>query len=240
MQIVWTTFILILLPLAACSTMPVREHNAAIIKSIQRYITANSPAIGDAGQILFVINTDPSSPRAAILAMEKFSGEWQLAAGPIEGNIGRNGFAAPEEKREGDGKTPSGVFGLGTAFGYEPAARTRMPYRHVTANDFWIDDVDSPSYNSWVKGKPEGVSFERMKRDDDFYKYGIVIEYNTRPVLKGYGSAVFFHVWEGKGKPTSGCISMSEKSILDLLAWLDPARNPITVLGTEGRCFSSQ
>ena len=54
--------------------------------------------------------------------------------------IGRNGFAPPGEKCEGDGRTPSGLFRLKTAFGYPPSVPTQMPYRQSQEDDLWIDD----------------------------------------------------------------------------------------------------
>jgi L,D-peptidoglycan transpeptidase YkuD (ErfK/YbiS/YcfS/YnhG family) len=107
-----------------------------------------------------------------------------------------------------------------------------MPYRQATDDDFWVDDVDSEDYNKWVKGKPNAASWEKMKRDDDQYKYGVVIEYNMHPIVKGKGSAIFLHVWKG-GESTLGCVSMSEEMILKILAWLDPAKKPLIIMGTE-------
>ena len=53
-----------------------------------------------------------------------------------EGNIGKGGFAPPGEKREGDGRTPSGLFGLGCAFGYPPSVDTGMSYRRTGKTTF--------------------------------------------------------------------------------------------------------
>jgi L,D-peptidoglycan transpeptidase YkuD (ErfK/YbiS/YcfS/YnhG family) len=107
-----------------------------------------------------------------------------------------------------------------------------MAYRQATDNDFWVDDVNSGDYNQWVKGEPQAASWEKMKRDDDQYKYGVVIEYNMHPIVKGKGSAIFLHVWNG-GESTLGCVSMSEEMILEILGWLDPAKKPLIIMGTE-------
>jgi len=50
-----------------------------------------------------------------------------------------------------------------------------------------------------------------MRRDDNLYKYGIVIEYNTDPIIKGNGSAIFLHIWKGRGIPTVRLCSVSRK-----------------------------
>ena len=199
---------------------------------IKGFIARHAAQIAKSEQLIFAINTDSSSFRVTIHTLEKKSGAWQLVFPAFAGSIGEKGFAAIGEKREGDGKTPSGIFPLGIAFGYDPSVATKMFYRQATEDDFWVDDVNSEDYNKWVKGQPSAASWEKMKREDDQYKYGVVIEYNTRPVVKGKGSAIFLHVWK-PGESTSGCVSTSEEMVLKILGWLDPGRKPLVVMGTE-------
>lgn len=184
-------------------------------------------------QAILVNSTDSSSVRVIIYTLERGPDGWRVVSGPIMGNIGCNGFAALGMKREGDGKTPSGIYPLGMVFGYAPSMDTRMPYRQATKDDFWVDDANSPSYNRWVTGNVGAASVEKMRLDDDLYRYGIVVEYNTNPVIKGYGSAIFFHVWRGEGVPTAGCVAMAEEDIVNLIAWLDPKKRPVAVLGMK-------
>ncbi len=161
-------------------------------------------------------------------------GHWQPVFWPMRAMVGRSGIAPLNEKREGDGRTPSGTYALGTAFGYAVAVDTKLSYRQATERDFWVDDVGSSQYNQWVTGTPEGYpeakSFELMKRKDDLYKYGVVIEYNTNPIIPGNGSAIFVHIWRGFGKPTSGCVAFSPRSLRHLLKWLDASQHPVIIL----------
>jgi L,D-peptidoglycan transpeptidase YkuD (ErfK/YbiS/YcfS/YnhG family) len=199
---------------------------------IKKFITQHSTQIGESGQLIFATNRDSSSSLVTIHALEKNNGVWHLVFAPFTGSIGGKGFAAIDKKREGDGKSPSGIFPLGIAFGYGPSVVTKMPYRQATDDDFWVDDVNSEDYNKWVKDKPNAASWEKMKRDDDQYKYGVVIEYNMHPVVKGKGSAIFLHVWK-HGESTLGCVSMSEEMVLKILGWLDPVKKPLIIMGTE-------
>jgi len=32
-----------------------------------------------------------------------------------------------------------------------------MPYRQTTSNDYWVDDVNSPLYNTWQEGSKSPV-----------------------------------------------------------------------------------
>jgi L,D-peptidoglycan transpeptidase YkuD (ErfK/YbiS/YcfS/YnhG family) len=40
------------------------------------------------------------------------------------------------------------------------------------------------------------------------------------------------HVWNG-GDSTFGCVSMPEEMVLEILGWLDPAKKPLIIMGTE-------
>lgn len=202
---------------------------------ITQYLHDNPDAFGTSRQLIFVVNNNHSSSDAGVIAMEKVSGTWKPAFGIFPAVIGRNGFADIGKKVEGDGRTPGGIFRLGPVFGYAGSVQTKMPYRQATENDFWVDDENSDDYNLWVHGAPAAASYEKMRRDDDVYKYGIVVQYNTHPVVKGKGSAIFFHIRMAGGQPTSGCIGMEEEKIRRLIAWLEPEKEPLVILGPAFR-----
>ena len=167
---------------------------------------------------------------AWVSGWERNDKDWTQVLPPVKAVIGRKGLAPLGEKREGDGRTPSGVFALRRAFGYEEKVATGLAYQRVTERDFWIDAPDSLQYNQWVAGDVPQVSHEVLRRQDGLYKYAIVIEYNTDPVIPGAGSAIFLHVWRGAKKPTAGCVAVSNPDILLFLQWLDVHRNPIIIL----------
>jgi len=189
---------------------------------------------GDSSQVLLVTGEESAGFNATLYVLEKRDDKWRNAFPPRQALIGEKGFAPPGRKREGDVRTPSGVFALERTFGYAPGIPSRMPYRQAGENDIWVDDISSPDYNRWVrKGETSAAFFEIMKLPDDRYKYGIVIEYNTDPVVKGAGSAIFIHVRRGENMPTLGCVALPERDILEVLGWLDPAAKPLIVLGTR-------
>ncbi|MDE2027732.1 MAG: L,D-transpeptidase family protein [Candidatus Omnitrophica bacterium] len=144
--------------------------------------------------------------------------------------IGRNGLALPGKKREGDGKTPSGIYPLGPAFGYAPAIATGLDYKEAGDLDFWVDDPHSMQYNQWVSGIPYAKSFERLKRSDDLYQYAVVIGYNTDPIIPGAGSAIFLHVWRRYDSPTAGCVAVNQKNMRRILHWLNRRDQPVIIL----------
>ncbi|MDP2653306.1 MAG: M15 family metallopeptidase [Candidatus Omnitrophota bacterium] len=184
----------------------------------------------DTAQAVVVEPLSESGADALLTGWQKNGeGSWQPVIGPVAAVLGKNGLALAGEKREGDGRTPAGVFRLGTAFGYTASVKTGLSYRQATDNDFWVDDPESPDYNLWVQGPVQAKSFEKMKREDDLYKYGVVMEYNTDPVVPGNGSAIFLHVWRGFGRPTAGCVAVAEPDLLHLLEWLDARQSPVLI-----------
>jgi len=222
------SMLLFLLPAAAWVSPAVSADEApeAWIQSSLEQLARGS------SQVLLVTGEESSGFNAVLYALEKRDTRWRTAFPPLRVLIGEKGFALPGAKKEGDVKTPSGVFALKRTFGYASAIPSRMPYRQAGKDDLWVDDAASPDYNRWVRrGETSAASFEVMKLNDDRYKYGIIIEYNTDPVVRGAGSAIFIHVRRGENMPTLGCVALSESDMLRILAWLDPAAKPLAVMG---------
>jgi len=131
------------------------------------------------------------------------------------GFIGKNGFG---KTKEGDLKSPEGYYSLGTAFGRISDPGTKMPFRLITEDDYWDDDVSSDTYNTWQTESPPKTE----KLDIPAYDYGFVINYNLENI-KGLGSAIFFHCAESY---TRGCTGAEKQNIIKVLQWLDPIKNP--------------
>ncbi len=234
-NIIGITIRFAVITLAILSLMACASYPSASKTKTAALLSAGKNVASDISQVLLVMDDCFLFFNSRkVYALEKSDFTWRQAMAPMDAVIGRNGFARVGEKREGDGRTPSGLYRLGTVFGYAESATTKMPYRQALADDLWIDDPDAPDYNHWVKQSKTGaLSYEKMKRDDDLYKYGIVIEYNTDPVIKGYGSAIFFHIWASEKSTTAGCVAVSEEDILNILAWLNPAANPIILINPD-------
>ena len=208
------------------SAAPVMAAESFDIPSPPSADTRQALMVRDDGFLIF--------SRIRLYALEKDGDLWREACPKMKAAIGRNGFAPPGEKREGDGRTPSGVFALSLAFGYDASADTRMPYRQALDDDLWVDDPAAPDYNRWVKKETTAAqSYEYMRRPDDLYKYGLVIEYNTDPVMPGRGSAIFLHLRDDAGSPTAGCVAVSEADMLKILRWLDPTARPVIYLNPD-------
>ena len=53
--------------------------------------------------------------------------------------VGKNGITS--NKREGDGKTPTGIYSFGQAFGVAGNPGTSRGWLQVNNNHYWVDDV---------------------------------------------------------------------------------------------------
>jgi D-alanyl-D-alanine dipeptidase len=161
--------------------------------------------------------------------------------------VGKNGLAwgkgpgnvepvAGPVKREGDGKAPAGIFRLGTAFGYDTTAATKLPYLALTPTTECVDDSTSKHYNQLIDGAvtaKDWNSAEHM-RSESGYRQGIFIEHNT-PASPTSGSCIFFHIWRGPSSPTLGCTAMDPADISRLFYWLDPGQSPLLVQMPEAQ-----
>jgi L,D-peptidoglycan transpeptidase YkuD (ErfK/YbiS/YcfS/YnhG family) len=193
--------------------------------------------VGDAGQLISVVAGGDGQTTATFTAYERRDTGWQQVFGPWDARVGYAGFAPPGAKREGDGRTPSGAYGFDFFFGVQSDPGVQFPYRVVTSNAIvWDDDPTSALYNEWVDSSTQdaGADPEPMY-NVPAYSYGAVIAYNDGKV-PGLGSAIFLHV--ATGGATAGCVSLPSASLLEVLRWLDPARQPRIVMGTQGDVVS--
>lgn len=155
-----------------------------------------------------------------LYAYEKSNGKWRPAF-ESKGFVGKGGVG--RNKKEGDGKTPTGVFTINRAFGIKNNPGSNLPYTKVGKDDYWVDDPASVHYNTWAKGSVpnrDWKSAEHLITETRAYAYAAVIEYNTNPIVKGAGSAIFLHC--SKGRPTAGCVSVPEADMVRLLKFLQP------------------
>lgn len=155
-------------------------------------------------------------------------GEWtpNKDISSLDGHVGKNGVNS--QKAEGDGTTPTGLYGLGIAFGNKSDPGSALEYRVVTEDDYWVSDSTSPLYNTWVSGT-EGFDTKQSEHLIDYpeaYAYGIVIGYNTEKPVPNAGSAIFFHCGT---RPTAGCVSTEEASVINILKWLKPGAKILIV-----------
>ena len=207
------------------------QTNNTTVKNALLIASNNKSKLENTEQLLVVYNYLPENYSAFVVALEKKDNHWVVKQEPVNVGIGKNGFAMPFNKREGDGKSPTGIYRLGKLYTYEKQLNTLLEYQHTTSEDKWIDDPNSDDYNTYVKGFTNAKSYENLLLKTDAYKYCMVIEYNTNPIIKGKGSAIFFHLAVKKPSFTAGCVAIDEENMKLMVNWLDPKRNPTIIMG---------
>ena|ERR1022692_274878 len=183
----------------------------------------------DVRQLITVTAVSHRSTYASLTAYRRAKSRWVRVFGPWRARVGYNGIARPGAKREGDGRTPAGTYGLGFFFGVRPDPGVAFPYRRARSYDFWDDDPASPRYNQWVDRRRHdpGRNPEPMDQQPA-YDYAAVIRYNVARV-PGLGSAIFLHV--GTSSATAGCVSLPRRELLAILRWLRPSQSPRITIG---------
>ncbi|MEU5013038.1 hypothetical protein AB0G35_22605 [Streptomyces sp. NPDC021749] len=185
------------------------KHIPGIGAALRSRIPAGS------GQVVAVYGKAADSADATVVLYEKGPKGWDRK-GSWPAHNGRRGWTT--DHHEDDKRSPVGVFTLTDAGGVLADPGAKLPYTHSTA-------FTPPSY--WSKN---------TRHDFD---YVIAINYNrvkgtspldpTRPQGQSKGGGVWLHLDHGSG--TSACVSVSKAAMQTLLRALDPARQPVVVMG---------
>jgi L,D-peptidoglycan transpeptidase YkuD (ErfK/YbiS/YcfS/YnhG family) len=133
-------------------------------------------------------------------------------------SLGKAGIGI--KKKEGDNLTPKGEFKLIQVF-YRAdrikKIKTDLPKKTIARNMGWCDDSRSNNYNRLIK-LPFNFSYEKLYRKDNIYDLVVLISYNTKPIIRNKGSAIFIHISRRNFSPTKGCVALKKDNLLQLLS----------------------
>jgi D-alanyl-D-alanine dipeptidase len=209
-----------------------------------------NPIPQDSRQMLLVLIPSNSSFQGKLYRFERETNReaWDKIGETIPIVMGKNGLGwgiglqksrndKIPPKREGDLKSPAGVFALSSVFGFARAQdmkNLKLPYRQVTEMLECIDDSNSVYYNRVVMAdKVDSVdwqSSEKMFRVKTGYELGVIVDQNSNPAaVRGRGSCIFLHIWDGPMFPTHGCTAMSAVNMKSIVFWLEEEKNPVLV-----------
>ncbi len=181
------------------------------------------------------------------------SGQWRRVLGPIRGRLGHAGLVwglglhqnprRAATKREGDGRSPAGIYDLGGLWTTHktPVKHHRsIPEVKVGPRDLWVSDPETPHlYNRHVRldhpARTKWELREQMRQTDYPHSIKLLICHNTESVpgcpKVGAGSSIFFHIWRRDGAaPTAGCTSMAEADLRAVIARIAPDKHPVYIL----------
>ena len=135
--------------------------------------------------------------------------------------IGKNGIT--NNKIEGDKSTPSGIYSIKKI--YYRRDRLSLPKLDfqmipISQNFGWCDDICSSYYNKFIEF-PFSHSAENLYREDEIYNIVCVINYNTDPIIKNKGSAIFLHIANTDYSGTAGCLALKQDDVIELLKNID-------------------
>lgn len=188
------------------------------------------------------------SSHVTLSYFEKKGEAWQRVGGEWKGRLGSKGLVwgrgihpnpgGAVLKKEGDGRTPAGVFDLGGVWGAHKSVKKHPKtfYHQVTSRDLWVEDATSKYYNQFLTLDHEpATTWEKkaqMKQDDYPHSLKLFIAHNAVPnVVKGGGSSIFFHIWRrGGAAATAGCTTMEETKLRWLIAAVDPGCRPLYII----------
>ena len=119
----------------------------------------SSPIPTSTRQLLLVVTPSYEATQGLLhtFTRSSTSAPWEYAAEPVPIAVGRAGLGWGEGlhaefpsdrpvKREGDGRSPAGVFNLSTAFGFPALAELaplQFPYFQITDKQECVDDSQS-------------------------------------------------------------------------------------------------
>mgnify|MGYP002763803624 CR=1 FL=1 len=189
---------------------------------------AYTSAAGNSSQLITVVSTGGSSAELTLWQKDS-SGNW-FEYDSMFARLGSGGMKSASLVYEMDMCTPTGIYSLSEAFGINSNPGSGLPYRVLDESEYWVDDENSPYYNTMQFGEPNGrwSSAEHLSSMGRSYCYSIVVDYNRWPVIPGKSSAIFLHV--DVGVPTWGCIAVEESKMVKILNWISSSANPKIIL----------
>lgn len=159
-------------------------------------------------------------PNGIVVGFVRERGTWKFTNDSFE--LQQLEFRYKARKKEGDGRSPVGVFPLTFAFGTQAAAATKLPYLNVDTFTECVDDPNSSFYNRVVNrmqvGNFDWRTSEKMSEIVPEYNLGVFVGYNSYPVTRGSGSCIFLHNWKDAESPTAGCTAMARADLERVVA----------------------
>ena len=209
-----------------------------------------SPLPADSRQMVLSVSDNWSAPAARVRSTPgrraRRGSPWERRRRPPSAAPASPGVAGLHRddvvgtrKKEGDGKSPAGIFELRLATGYakrpaggDPALLSR-------------GDADAPlrgrrevALLQQARGRGGGgkdwTSAEDMRRPDDLYRLVVWVGHNDSPPVPEEGSCIFLHLRAEPSATTAGCTAFDGKVMERLLEFLDPAARPVLVQLPQG------
>jgi L,D-peptidoglycan transpeptidase YkuD (ErfK/YbiS/YcfS/YnhG family) len=139
--------------------------------------------------------------------------------------VGKRGIGT--KKKEGDYLTPRGVYKIKSIFYRKDRIfnlKSKIKKYAIKKHMGWCDDPRSKNYNKLIKF-PFKLSAEKLYRSDNIYDIILILNFNTDPVKKNKGSAIFIHIAKKDYKSTAGCIAVSKRNLIKIVKIINKKTN---------------
>ena len=159
-------------------------------------------------------------------------GAWKTVYAGIRAKYGMNGLY---KEKEGDSKTPVGVFKMNTPFGIADSVEGFPDnYIKVDPDMYWNGDSASDRYNKLVNAK-EYTAFDRSASEhlinySGYYDYCIDTGYNYEGTPYR-GSAIFLHCVIND-EHTHGCIAIPKEYMTEIMKLYSEGNTYIAIYDT--------
>ena len=159
-------------------------------------------------------------------------GAWKTVYAGVRAKYGMNGLY---KEKEGDSKTPVGVFKMNTPFGIADSVEGFPDnYIKVDSDMYWNGDSASDRYNKLVNAK-EYTAFDRSASEhlinySGYYDYCIDTGYNYEGTPYR-GSAIFLHCVVND-EHTHGCIAIPKEYMTEIMKLYSEGNTYIAIYDT--------
>ena len=181
---------------------------------------AKLPQAQNATQMFIVAGVGQTT---ATVSMHKKVGQDWIEIMTTPGFIGREGL---DKTKEGDEKTPLGVFKFNRAFGIAKDPGCQIPYLKVDEYTYWSADMrKGKKYNQLVDIREikdlDQVASEHIIEYTRPYQYALNISYNEEGT-PGVGSAIFLHCFGASNPYTGGCVAIPTNMMYFVMQHVTP------------------
>ena len=204
--------------------------------------------IGNSSNIVLVVSENWNDSLAQVYLLSRSDMGYKKASESMNGIIGKKGlgigigehtdasfqqFKNVDEnipiKKEGDKKSPAGIFKIGKIMGFADSLpfSSDLEYKKITQGLHAVDDSDSEYYNQIVNAnllKPlfhdYYNSYEDMFHLQHAYDWLFEIKHNSERIPEK-GSNIFFHIRNVNGSGTAGCTAVNRDDLLQILKFID-------------------
>ncbi|RAG80989.1 hypothetical protein DN069_35340 [Streptacidiphilus pinicola] len=193
--------------------------------------------VGDARQ---VITVQAHGTHATVTAWQLTPAGWRRVLATTAARIGAHGLADGATRVQNTLTTPTGTYTITQGFGNGPAPQgTLIPYHRVTPHDWWVEDPQSPYYNTLRTAEQGGFPLtaagargsEHLADYPVQYHNALVVDFNMHPAVPGRGAGIFLHDLSPSAGPTAGCVAVPAAVMTAILRWITPAAHPVIAIG---------